>query len=68
MKQTNDYVAEAWASARQFADPGNEMNYVIGYLRGVIRMMEEANAGGFDIHDYICGIMKEVNDENIGTL
>ena len=43
MKKTTDYVEDAWKSARQFADPGNEMNYVIGYLRGVIRMMEEAN-------------------------
>ena len=44
MKKTKtDYVEEAWASARQFADPGHERDYVIGYLRGIIKTMEEAN-------------------------
>ena len=44
MKKTTDYVEDAWKSARQFADPGYKRDYVIGYLRGIIRMMEEANA------------------------
>ena len=43
MKKTTDYVEDAWKSARQFADPGHQRDYVIGYLRGVIKTMEESN-------------------------